>query len=136
MIRYLPVPLGLGLIFAGFSVLTSTRAAVLILVGLGVLLAVVVSVAARRRRRTRQMTARTPTEELNEWRRFVARRRRSAPWESAIYALIVGAFIWLEGVDLGTILIAAGFGLLLVARWVVEPRTWSEVTRRLADPGP
>src|SRR5512132_1163557 len=44
------------------------------------------------------------------------------------------------GVDLargdhpGNDLIAAGFGCLLISRWLVEPRTWAEITRRLAAP--
>lgn len=133
MIRYLPTLLGLGLIVAGISEVTSPRLAGLSILGLGVLVALVVSAAARRRRRTGQTTAGSATQELNEWRSFAARRRRSAPWESAGYVLIAAAFIWLEGLDLGTILIAAGFGLLLIARWFVEPRTWAEVSRRLAD---
>jgi predicted histidine transporter YuiF (NhaC family) len=134
MLRHLPTPLGIGFIFAGLSVLTSARTAVLAFAGLGVVLGLLVAVAAARWKRSTHARSRRESEELSDWRRFAAGRRRSAPWESALYVLIAGALIWLDGLRLGTILIATGFGLLLAARWFVEPRIWAEVTRRLAAP--
>lgn len=134
MLRHLQTPLGIGLIFAGLSVLASARTAVVVFAGIGVVLALLVAVAAARRRRSVHARSRGESEELSDWRRFAARRRRSAPRDSALYVLIAGAFIWLDGISLGTILIATGFGLLLAARWFVEPRIWAEVTRRLAGP--
>jgi hypothetical protein len=134
MLWYLPTPLGIGLIFGGVSVLTSTRVAVLVFAGAAAALAALLAIEAMRRRRSAHPTARSESEELSDWRRFVARRRRSAPRESVLYVLIAGAIVWFDGFRLGTILIATGFGLLLVARWLAEPRIWAEVTRRLAGP--
>ena len=65
---------------------------------------------------------------------IVATRRRWALRESAIYVVIAAALIWIDGLTLGTILVAGGFGLLLIARWFIEPRTWDEVSRKLAAP--
>jgi hypothetical protein len=134
MLRHLPTPLGVGLVVAGLSVISSPRLVVLLFVGMGVVLVVVIAAAVAARERSRQPVARTPSEELSNWQGFVARRRRSAPWESAVYVFIAGVFIWLDGLTLGTILIAAGLGFLLISRWLVEPRTWAEITQRLAAP--
>ncbi len=134
MLSHLPTPLGIGLLFAGFSVISSPRLVILLFIGVGVVLALVLAAALAARRRSRQVAERTPLEELSDWQGFAARRRRSAPWESAAYVIIVGVVIWLEGLTLGTILIAAGFGFLLISRWLVEPRTWAEITQRLAAP--
>jgi hypothetical protein len=134
MLRHLPTPLGIGLLVAGLSLLTSPRVAVLLFAGMGVALALVIAVAAARRKRSGGATGRTASEELSDWQEFAARRRRSAPLESSVYVLIAVGLIWLEGLTLGTILIAAGFGCLLLARWLLEPRTWAEITRRLAAP--
>jgi hypothetical protein len=134
MLRLLPTPLGIGFIFAGLCVLTSARTAVLVFGGLGVVLALLIAVAAWRWKRSPQARSRRESEELSDWRRFAAGRRSSAPRESVLYVLVAGAFIWFDGFRLGTILIAIGFGLLLAARWFVEPRIWAEVTRRLSPP--
>jgi hypothetical protein len=134
MLRHLPTPLGIGLIVAGLSLVASPRVAVLLFAGMGVALALVSAVAAARRKRSGRGTGRTASEELSDWQEFAARRRRSAPLESAVYVLSAVGLIWLEGLTLGTILIAAGFGCLLISRWFVEPRTWAEITRRLAAP--
>jgi membrane protein implicated in regulation of membrane protease activity len=134
MFRHLPTPLGIGLIAAGLSLIISPRVAVLLFAGSGVALALVIAVAVARGKRSGRATGKTASEELSDWREFAARRRRSAPLESAVYVLIALALILLEGLTLGTILIAAGFGCLLIARWLVEPRTWAEITRRLAAP--
>jgi hypothetical protein len=136
MLRHLPAPLGLVLVFAGLSVITSSRTAVLLFAAVGVVLGLLVLVAAAHMRRSGRAADRTGAEERSDLRRFAARRRSSAPWESATYVLVAGGLIWLDGLTLGTILIAAGFGLLLIARLLVEPRTWAEVTRRLGDPQP
>ena len=133
MLRLLPTPLGIGFIFAGLCVLSSARIAILVFGGLGVVLALLIAVAAWRWKRS-HAGSRRESKELSDWRRFAAGRRRSAPWESVLYVLVAGAFIWLDGFRLGTILIAIGFGLLLAARWFVEPRIWAEVTRRLSAP--
>jgi hypothetical protein len=134
MFRQLPTPLGIGLIAAGLSLITSPRVAVLLFAGMGVALALVIAVALARGKRAGRATGRTASEELSDWREFAARRRRTAPLESAVYVLSAVGLIWLEGLTLGTILIAAGFGCLLISRWLVEPRTWAEITRRLAAP--
>ena len=134
MLRLLPTPLGIGFIFAGLCVLTSARTAVLVFGGLGLVLALLIAAAAWRWKRSTHARSRRESEELSDWRRFAAGRRRSAPRESVLYVLVAGAFIWLDGFRLGTILIAIGFGLLLAARWFVEPRIWAEVTRRLSAP--
>jgi hypothetical protein len=137
MLRHLPTPLGLGLIIAGLSLITSPRIVILVVAGVGALFALIVAVAFVRSRRSGNAptgAGRTASEEASAWQQFTARRRRAAPWESAFYLLIAGGLIWLEGLTLGTILIAAGIGSLLIARWFVEPRTWAEVTRRLATP--
>jgi uncharacterized membrane protein HdeD (DUF308 family) len=133
-VRYLPTPLGIGLLVAGLCVIASPLVTFLIFAGTFLVLALVIAVAVRRRKRSGRPTARTPEEELSDWQRFVANRRRWAPWESACYVAIAAAFILIDGLTLGTILIAAGFGFLLVARWLIEPRTWDEIARRLAGP--
>jgi hypothetical protein len=134
MLRHLPTPLGIGLLVAGLSLITSPRVAVLLFAGMGVALALVIAAGAARRKRSGAATGRTASEELSDWQGFAARRRRSAPLESSVYVLIAVGLIWLEGLNLGTILIAAGFACLLLSRWLVEPRTWAEITRRLAAP--
>ena len=134
MLRHLPTPLGIGLLVAGLSLITSPRVAVLLFAGMGVALALVIAAGAARRKRFGAATGRTASEELTDWQEFAARRRRSAPLESSVYVLIAVGLIWLEGLNLGTILIAAGLACLLLARWLVEPRTWAEITRRLAAP--
>jgi hypothetical protein len=134
MLRHLPTPLGFGFLVTGLSLITSPRVAVLLFAGMGVALALVIAAGAAQRKRSGAATGRTESEELSDWQEFAARRRRSAPLESSVYVLIAVGLIWLEGLNLGTILIAAGFGCLLLARWLVEPRTWAEITRRLAAP--
>jgi hypothetical protein len=136
MLRHLPTPFGIGLIFAGLSLITSPRVALLLFAGVGLLSVLVVATARARRRRsdTPAGAGRTVGDEAAAWRAFTARRRRAAPWESASYVLLAGALIWLEGLTLGTILVAAGIGCLLFARWFIEPRTWADVARRLAAP--
>jgi hypothetical protein len=136
MLRHLPTPLGIGLIIAGLSLIASPRIAILLFAGVGLLTAVVVGVAVVRRRRFARPpgAGRTAPEEAAAWEQFTARRRRTAPWESASYVLVAGALIWLEGLTLGTILVAAGIACLLIARWFVEPRTWADVAKRLAAP--
>jgi hypothetical protein len=134
MLRHLTTPLGIGLLVAGLSLITSPRVAVLLFAGMGVALALVIAAGAARRKRSGAATGRTASEELSDWQDFAARRRRSAPLESSVYILIAVGLIWLEGLSLGTILIAAGLACLLLARWLVEPRTWAEITRRLAAP--
>jgi hypothetical protein len=134
MLRHLPTPLGIGLLVAGLSLITSPRVAVLLFAGMGVALALIIAAAAVRRKRSGGATDRTASEELSDWQEFAARRRRSAPLESSVYVLIAVGSIWLDGLTLGTILIAGGFACLLLARWLVEPRTWAEITRRLAAP--
>jgi hypothetical protein len=132
-LAFLPTPLGIGLIFAGLSVLTSTREAFLIFCGIALVLAAAIAIAAARRSRAGPAGDRTASDDLSHWRQFAAGRRRSAPLESVIYLLIAGGSIWVEGLSLGTILIVAGTLLLLTSRWLVEPRIWAEVTRRLAE---
>lgn len=135
MLRLLPTPLGIALVFVGLSLITSGREAGRIFLGIGAVLALIVAMAAVRRRRSGQVAARARAEESSYWLKLAARRRRSAPWESACYALIVAGLIWLGGITAGTILITAGIALLLVSRWLIEPRTWAEIARRSADPG-
>ena len=134
MLRHLPTPLGIGLLVAGLSLITSPRVAVLLFAGMGVALAFVIAAGAARRKRS-GASPRTSASRIAPptlfWR---LRRRRSAPLESSVYVLIAVGLIWLEGLNLGTILIAAGLACLLLARWLVEPRTWAEITRRLAAP--
>jgi Mg2+/citrate symporter len=133
-VRYLPTPLGIALLVAGLCVIASPLVTFLIIGGTFVVLGLGIAVAVQRRKRSGGATRKTPEEELSAWQRFVANRRRWAPWESACYVAIAAAFILIDGLTLGTILIAAGFGLLLVARWVIEPRTWDDIARRLAGP--
>lgn len=131
---HLPTPLGFLLLIAGFSLVSSPRTVLLVLVA-AVLVACLVIVAAwLLRRRSGKPVQLSAAEETSDWERFIANRRRWASLESGCYVLIAGALIWLHGIDLGTALIAAGFGFLLVSRWLVEPRTWAEVTRRLSEP--
>ena len=132
--RYLPTPLGIALLVAGLCVIASPLVTFLILGGTFLVLGLGIAAAVRRRKRSGGAIRKTPEEELSAWQGFVANRRRWAPWESACYVAIAGAFILIDGLTLGTILIAAGFGLLLVARWVIEPRTWDDIARRLAGP--
>jgi hypothetical protein len=132
--RHLPTPLGIGLVVVGFTMVTSPLVALLFYGGVALVITLVITRAVIRRKRSGGGREWTPARELSEWERFVATRRRWALRESAIYVLIAAALIWVDGLTLGTILIAAGFGLLLIARWFVEPRTWAEVTRRLAAP--
>ena|SRR5436305_10162231 len=132
--RHLATPLGICLIVLGFILLSSPLVALLFFAGVALVLTLVITAAVIRRKRSGKAREWTPAKELSEWERFVATRRRWALRESAIYVLIVVAVIWLDGLTLGSILIAAGFGLLLVARWFVEPGTWAEVTRWLAAP--
>ena len=132
MLRYLPTPLGIGLIVAGLSVITSPRAVILLFAGTGAVLALLIALAVARRKRSGDPREHTASEEMSRWREFEARRRRSAPWESAFYLLIAVMSVWLEGHTLGTILIVAGVGFLLISRWLVEPHIWAEITRRLA----
>jgi hypothetical protein len=134
MLRYLPTPLGVGLILAGLSVITSPRTVILLLAGTGAVLALLIALAVARRKRSGEPRKQTASEEISRWREFEARRRRSAPWESAFYLLIAVMSVWLEGLTLGTILIVAGVGLLLISRWLVEPHIWAEITRRLTAP--
>jgi hypothetical protein len=134
MLRLLPTPLGIALVFAGLSLITSVREAGLIFLAIGVVLGAIIAAAAVRRRRSGQSPLRTEAEELGYWRGFAARRRRSAPLESAFYLLILAGVFWLDGITVGALLIAAGFVLLLTSRWLIEPRTWAELTRRLTEP--
>jgi hypothetical protein len=134
VLRHLPTPLGIALLIAGLSLIASPRVAVLLFLGVGVGLPLVIALAAARRKGSGSPRDSAASEELSHWQEFAARRRRSAPWESAFYAVICAALIWLDGLTLGTILIVAGFGFLLLARWFVEPRTWGEITRRLTAP--
>jgi hypothetical protein len=133
MLRHLVTPLGIALVVAGFSVLTSPHLVALLLLGFGAVLAAALVIAAIWRRGSSPPVGLTHPEEVSHWQRFAARRRRSAPWESAFYVAIAGAIIWLDGLNLGTILVAAGFGILVLSRWFVEPGIWAELTRRLAD---
>lgn len=126
--------MGIGLVVVGFTMVTSPLVALLFYGGVALVITLVITRAVIRRKRSGGGREWTPARELSEWERFVATRRRWALRESAIYVLIAAALIWVDGLTLGTILIAAGFGLLLIARWFVEPRTWAEVTRRLAAP--
>jgi hypothetical protein len=132
--RHIPTPLGIGLVVIGFTLLTSPLAALLFYGGVALVLTLVITAAVIRRKRSGKRREWTPAKELSEWERFVTTRRRWALRESAIYVFIAAALIWLDGLTLGTVLVAAGFGLLLIARWFIEPRTWEEVTRRLAAP--
>jgi hypothetical protein len=132
MLRYLPTPLGIGLIVAGLSVITSPRAVILLFAGTGAVLALLIALAVARRKRSGDPREHIASEEMSRWREFEARRRKSAPWESAFYLLIAVMSVWLEGLTLGTILIVAGVGFLLISRWLVEPHIWAEITRRLA----
>ena len=126
MLRYLPTPLGVGLIVAGLSVITSPRTVLLLLAGTGAVLALLIALAVARRKRSGEPREQTASEEISRLREFEARRRRSAPWESAFYLLIAVMSVWLEGLTLGTILIVAGVGFLLISRWLVEPHIWAE----------
>jgi hypothetical protein len=134
MLRYLPTPLGIGLVVAGLSVITSPRAVILLFAGTGAVLALLIALAVARRKRSGDAREQTASEEMSRWREFEARRRNSAPWESALYLLIAVMPVWLEGLTLGTILIVAGVGFLLISRWLVEPHIWAEITRRLTAP--
>jgi hypothetical protein len=127
----LPTPLGIALLIAGLSVVSSPHLVFLILAGAALIFALVIFVAWLLRRRSGRPVQLTPAEESSDWQHFMANRRRWAPWESAIFVVIEGVFIWVDGLTLGTILMAAGFACLLVSRWLIEPRTWAEVTRRL-----
>jgi hypothetical protein len=134
VLRYLPTPLGVGLILAGLSVITSPRTVILLLAGTGAVLALLIALAVARRKRSGEPREQAASGEISRWREFEARRRRSAPWESAFYLLIAVMSVLLEGLTLGTILIVAGVGFLLISRWLVEPHIWAEITRRLTAP--
>jgi purine-cytosine permease-like protein len=131
---HLPAPLGFVLLIAGFSIVSSPRTVLLVLAAAVLIAGLVIVAAWLLRRRSGRPVQLTPAEESSDWQRFTASRRRWAGLESGCYVLIAAAVIWLDGLDLGTVLIAAGFGFLLVSRWLVEPRTWAEVTRRLSEP--
>jgi hypothetical protein len=127
----LPTPLGIALLIAGLSVVGSPQLVFGVLAGGALFCALLVFVAWLLRRRSGRPVQLTPAEESSNWQRFMASRRRWAPLESALFLVVEGVFIWVDGLTLGTILMAAGFACLLVSRWLVEPRTWAEVTRRL-----
>jgi hypothetical protein len=134
MLRYLPTPVGIGLIVAGLSVITNPHAVILLFAGTAAVLALLIALAVARRKRSGDPREHTASEEMSRWREFEARRRKSAPWESVFYLLIAVMSVWLEGLTLGTILIVAGVGFLLISRWLVEPHIWAEITRRLTVP--
>lgn len=129
----IPTALGIGLFVAGFALILSPIVSVLIFGGTALGLGSVIA-ALVRRKRPDIGTDRTQAQEVSDWQDFVKSRRRWAPWESLFCVYIVGVLIYIEGLTLGTILIIAGFGVLLAKTWFIEPRTLAEITHRKAAP--
>ena len=135
---FIPNLLACALFGIGMSVLWSPVPAAILYVPLIVGMLLFLGFVDRRRRRLSSSpnAERTTSEELAEWQRFRAERRRERPWHAVFGVFLVAATLGFLGVRLGTVLLATGFGvwlvdLLLVAPWLqadLELRMRSKLT--------
>jgi hypothetical protein len=125
-LRYLPAALGVVLCATALALVMGPLAVGVIYVAIIVMM-VLVFVSGRARRRQRRES---PAEDLERWQKLVHRRQRWTLLESLAYVYIAAIFVLASENTLASVLFAAGMGLFLLHRWLVEPRFWAEQTER------